>query len=243
EGEIVKGKNVRLELLEQNTEVNEEATVIEQIFRGDTPEMRLLMEYEELLSKINSGESSNSLNEKLIALQLKIDGLNLWDLESDAKSILNRLGITDYTAKMKFLSGGQRKRVFLASALISPCDLLVLDEPTNHLDSGAIEWLEDYLNSRKGAVLMITHDRYFLDRVANKIIELDRGSLFSYEGNYTTYLEKKVERLDIEEAVEDKRQKLMQKELQWVRKGAKARTTKQKARLQRYDDLVNTEVI
>ncbi len=144
---------------------------------------------------------------------------------------------------MSELSGGQRKRVFLASSLITPCELLVLDEPTNHLDSESIEWLEEYLNSRKGALIMITHDRYFLDRVTNKIVELDRGNLYLYEGNYSDFLEKKVERLQIEASMEEKRQKLIIKELKWVKRGAKARTTKQKARLQRFDELVNTEYV
>ena len=145
--------------------------------------------------------------------------------------------------KIKYLSGGQKKRVALASALISPCELLILDEPTNHLDSESIEWLEEYLNSRKGALLMITHDRYFLDRVTNKILELDRGVMYSYEGNYTSFLEKKMERLKLEQTLEDKRQSLIRNELKWVRRGAKARTTKQKARLQRFDELVNREYV
>ncbi|MDU5649930.1 MAG: ABC-F family ATP-binding cassette domain-containing protein, partial [Clostridium perfringens] len=125
--------------------------------------------------------------------------------------------------------------------LITPCELLILDEPTNHLDNETISWLEEYLNSRKGALLMITHDRYFLDRVTNRILELDRGRLFSYDGNYSVFLEKKMERIAIEKASEEKRQNLMRKELAWVRRGAKARTTKQKARLQRFDELVNQE--
>ncbi len=240
DGKIVKGKNIRIEYLAQDTKYDDNSTILEQIFRGDTPEMKLLMEYEELLEKVNSDVS---LNDKLIALQSKIDTMNLWDLESDAKTILTKLGISDFNKKMSELSGGQRKRVFLASSLITPCELLVLDEPTNHLDSESIEWLEEYLNSRKGALMMITHDRYFLDRVTNKILELDRGNLYLYDGNYSDFLEKKAERLQVEAAKEEKRQKLILKELKWVRRGAKARTTKQKARLQRFDELVNTEYI
>lgn len=243
EGTVVKGKNIRIEYLSQNPEFKAEATVLEQIFRGDTPEMKLIMEYENLLENINSGIMDEKSNDKLIKLQEKIDTMNLWDLESDAKSILTKLGINDFNAKMGKLSGGQKKRVFLASALITPCELLVLDEPTNHLDAESIEWLEEYLNSRKGALLMITHDRYFLDRVANKILELDRGSMYSYEGNYSDFFEKKAERIQIETANEEKRKKLIIKELKWVKRGAKARTTKQKARLQRFDELVNKEYI
>ena len=243
DGLITKGKGVRVEYLEQNSEFDSNATVLQQICKGDPREMKLLMEYEELLEKVSSNSFNEEDNNKLIKIQEKIDALNLWNLESEVKVILNKLGITDYTMKMGTLSGGQKKRVFLASALIKPCELLVLDEPTNHLDSDSIEWLEEYLNSRKGALLMITHDRYFLDRVSNKILELDRGNIYQYLGNYSDFLEKKAERLEIEAASEEKRQKLIIKELQWVRRGAKARTTKQKARLQRFDDLVNQDYI
>ncbi|MBW6409523.1 ABC transporter ATP-binding protein [Clostridium weizhouense] len=245
DGNITKGKNVRIEYLSQNPQFKSGATVLEQIFRGDTREMKLLMEYEDLLEKINScnSEDFDELNNKLIKLQGEIDSLNLWDLESEAKSILNKLGISNYNEKIDNLSGGQKKRVALASALITPCELLILDEPTNHLDAKSIEWLEEFLNARKGALLIITHDRYFLDRVANRIIELDRGNLYSYPGNYTAFLEKKVERLETEQVQEEKREALIRNELKWVRRGAKARTTKQKARLQRFDDLVNTKSI
>ena len=203
--------------------------------------MRILREYEELLEKIDKGEVKENDYERLIKLQGKIDALNLWDMESEAKNVLTKLGITNFEEKVGNLSGGQKKRIMLAAALITPCELLILDEPTNHLDNETISWLEEYLNSRKGALLMITHDRYFLDRVTNRILELDRGRLFSYDGNYSVFLEKKMERIAIEKASEEKRQNLMRKELAWVRRGAKARTTKQKARLQRFDELVNQE--
>ena len=241
DGTRTQGKNIRIEYLSQDVEFKNDTTVIEQIFKGDTKEMKLLMEYEDILSKIESGDLS--LNDRFIKLQSEIDTLNLWSLENEAKSILNKLGINNYSEKMVNLSGGQRKRVFLASALITPCELLILDEPTNHLDSNSIEWLEEYLNGRKGSLVMITHDRYFLDRVSNKIIELDRGNLYSYEGNYTKYLEKKVERIEIEKNQEAKRQALIRNELKWVKRGAKARTTKQKARLDRFQELVNKEYV
>lgn len=242
EGNLLINKNTRVEYLDQNPEFDEEVTVIEQVFRADNKELKLLMEYEQILGKLHT-YNTEELNNRLLKLQVEIDNLNLWDLESEAKSILNKLGITNYDEKIKNLSGGQRKRVALASALITPCDLLILDEPTNHLDSDSIEWLEEYLNSTKVALLMITHDRYFLDRVSNRIIELDRGALYSYDGNYTSFLEKKMERVEREESEEQKRQSLIKKELKWVRRGAKARTTKQKARLQRFDELVNREYI
>ncbi|MGM8298997.1 ABC-F family ATP-binding cassette domain-containing protein [Clostridium perfringens] len=241
EGTITKGNRVRIEYLAQTPDYDDNATVLEQVFKGNSEEMRILREYEELLEKIDKGEVKENDSERLIKLQGKIDALNLWDMESEAKNVLTKLGITNFEEKVGNLSGGQKKRIMLAAALITPCELLILDEPTNHLDNETISWLEEYLNSRKGALLMITHDRYFLDRVTNRILELDRGRLFSYDGNYSVFLEKKMERIAIEKASEEKRQNLMRKELAWVRRGAKARTTKQKARLQRFDELVNQE--
>ncbi|WP_286911102.1 ABC-F family ATP-binding cassette domain-containing protein [Clostridium sp. UBA1652] len=242
EGNISKVRNMRIEYLSQTQDFSEGATVLEQVFKGDTVEMKLLMEYEDVLKYIEEGQIEK-YQDRLIYIQGQIEALNLWDLESEAKIILNKLGIANYHEKVMNLSGGQKKRVALASALITPCELLILDEPTNHLDSDSIEWLEDYLNSRKGALIMITHDRYFLDRVTNRIIELDRGTLYTYQGNYSEFLEKKAERLEREKTEEDKRASLIREELKWVKRGAKARTTKQKARLQRFDDLVNYEYI
>lgn len=241
-GTITKANRVRIEYLPQNPDYNEDFTILQQVFKGTSEEMKLLLEYQETLDEINNNFNDN-LNNKLIYLQEKIDSLNLWDLESEAKMVLTKLGLTNFNQKVKELSGGQRKRVALASALITPCELLILDEPTNHLDNDTIDYLEEYLNNRKGSLVMITHDRYFLDRVSNRIIELDKGRLFSYDGNYSTFLEKKMERLQLESSMEEKRQNLIRKELAWVRRGAKARTTKQKARLQRFDELTNRETI
>ncbi|NLM34524.1 MAG: ABC-F family ATP-binding cassette domain-containing protein [Clostridiales bacterium] len=235
EGRIIRSNVLQIEYLSQNPAFDEDNTVIQQVFKGNSPVMRLLREYEEA---INKGSSS----EQLMKLTGQIDLLNGWTLESEAKSILSKLGITDFNARVGALSGGQKKRVALAAALIQPSNLLILDEPTNHLDNDTIDWLEQYLNKRKGALLMITHDRYFLDRVANEIIELDRGKLYTYKGNYTSFLEKKAERLEIEEANEAKRQNLLRKELAWIRRGAKARTTKQKARIDRFERLSSQEV-
>ena len=240
DGTIIKANRVRVEYLPQNPDYNEDFTVLQQVFKGTSSEMKLLLEYEETLTDLSNNYNDN-LNSKLISLQEKIDALNLWDLENEAKAVLTKLGITNFNQKVKELSGGQRKRVSLASALITPCELLILDEPTNHLDNDTIDYLEEYLNSRRGSLIMITHDRYFLDRVSNRIIELDKGRLFSYDGNYSTFLEKKMERLALEASMEEKRQNLIRKELAWVKRGAKARTTKQKARLQRFDELVNKD--
>ena len=239
-GSVTKSNKVRIEYLPQNPDYDDNLTVIQQVFKGTSEEMKLLLEYEETLNMLNTN-FDDKLNDKLIKIQEKIDALNLWDLESEAKSVLMKLGITDFTKKIKELSGGQKKRVSLASALITPCELLILDEPTNHLDNDTIDYLEEYINTRRGSLVMITHDRYFLDRVSNRIVELDKGRLFSYDGNYSNFLERKMERVALESSMEEKRQSLLKKELAWVRRGAKARTTKQKARLQRYDDLKNQD--
>ena len=238
DGTITKANKVRIEYLPQNPYYDENATVLEQVFKGTCEEMKIIGNYQDVLDKINKSYDEK-LNDRLLKLQEKMDALNVWDLESSAKTVLTKLGIKDFNQKVKELSGGQRKRVSLASALITPCELLILDEPTNHLDNDTIDWLETYLNSFKGSILMITHDRYFLDRVTNRILELDKGILYSYEGNYSVFLEKKMNRLQLAESMEAKRQNLLRKELAWVRRGAKARTTKQKARLQRFDELSN----
>lgn len=162
-----------------------------------------------------------------------------WNLESDAKNMMTRLGICDFAQKTGELSGGQRKRLALVAALLVPCDVLILDEPTNHLDSAMADWLEDYLKKWRGALVMITHDRYFLDSVCNRIVEVDKGVIYSYDTNYSGYLERKAEREDIAQASERKRQNILRKELEWVKRGARARTTKQKGRLQRYEELKN----
>ena len=163
-----------------------------------------------------------------------------WVNESDAKVMLAELGITDYEQNINSLSGGQKKRLALARTLIEPSELLLLDEPTNHLDSDMIEWLEQYLKQYKGALLMVTHDRYFLDSVTNKIIELDKSKVYEYNTNYSGFLELKTQREEMEMATYEKSRNLYRNELKWVRRGAKARSTKQKARLQRFEVLKNT---
>lgn len=162
---------------------------------------------------------------------------HIWDMESQAKTMLTRVGIYDFDAKVETLSGGQRKRVALVSTLMADTDLLILDEPTNHLDSDMADWLEDHLKKFRGAILMITHDRYFLDSVANRIVELDKGKFYSYQTNYEGYLEMRAERLDMAQASERKRQSILRVELEWMKRGARARSTKQKAYIQRYEAL------
>ena len=162
-----------------------------------------------------------------------------WGRESEAKNALNRLGITDHHEEIDHLSGGQKKRVALARTLINPADVLILDEPTNHIDNEMAVWLEEYLNQWKGAIIMVTHDRYFLDRVTNKILEIDHGKLYSYTANYSQFLELKAQREEMELASERKRQSVLRMELEWAKRGCRARTTKQRARLERLEALKN----
>ncbi|NTW05401.1 MAG: ABC-F family ATP-binding cassette domain-containing protein, partial [Peptococcaceae bacterium] len=231
QGERIKGTQVRIEYLSQNPVFDPRATVLEQVLRGNSPVMNLVREYQQALM------DPKSTSERIALLSGKMDELDGWTIESEAKNILTKLGSPDFNARMGSLSGGEKKRIALAAALINPSDILILDEPTNHLDNNTIDWLEQYLNKIKGALLMITHDRYFLDRVVNQIIELEQGNLYSYKGNFSYYLEKKAERLEIQSSSENKKQRLLKQELAWIKKGARARTTKQKARIDRYTRL------
>ena len=203
-GTITKNPNVQVSFLAQNPAMEDEATVLEQVFLHHDAQFRELNEYE-------------------------------------AKRMLNLLGIPDFDQKVGTLSGGQRKRVALAAALLHPADVLVLDEPTNHLDSEMVTWLEDWLRRFRGGLVMVTHDRYFLQRVVNHITELDRGKLYHYEANYEKYLELKAQRAEMAEASERKRQSILRVEREWIMRGCKARTTKSKERIDRYEALLNQE--
>ncbi len=230
-GEVIHRGNIRSHYLPQNPEFKEEHRVLEQVFYGEDPKIQLLYRYQQEMDK---GEPSG---EKIIELSGKIEDENAWDLEKEAKGILTRLGITDFTQQVGKLSGGQRKRIALASALIQPSELLILDEPTNHLDNEIIDWLESYLKEKQTTLVMVTHDRYFLDRIANRIVEVDRGSLYTYEGNYTRYLEEKSAREEKNLREVEKKKSLYKSELEWIRAGVQGRGTKQKARIQRFDKL------
>ncbi|GMQ57595.1 ABC-F family ATP-binding cassette domain-containing protein [Vallitalea sediminicola] len=242
EGKVVTGREVKIQYLSQNPYFDNESTVLEQIFKGDSKVMKLIREYELVVQKLEKEYDNTKLQARLTKLNSDMDSFDAWKMESEAKSILTKLGIRDFESKMGILSGGQRKRVALAAALIQPSDLLILDEPTNHIDDTLIEWLEDYLNNRKGALLMITHDRYFLDRVANRILELDQSRLYSYVGNYSIYLEKKAEREQEVVSKELKRRNIFRNELEWIKRGARARSTKQKARIDRFEQLKEQKV-
>jgi ATP-binding cassette subfamily F protein uup len=166
-----------------------------------------------------------------------MDEAHRWSMESDAKSLLYKLGIVDLEQKIGELSGGQKKRLALVAAVLKPCDVLILDEPTNHLDYDMVEWLEEFLRNWRGALIMVTHDRYFLDSVCNRIVEIDRGAIYSYDTNYSGFLERKAAREDSLRASERKRQSILRKEIEWMQRGARARSTKQKAHIQRYENL------
>lgn len=236
-GNLITMKDMRIGYLSQSPDFEPGTTVLQYVFKGNSPQMQLLREYEAALSAVENNPGDEKAANRLVSLNQRMDALGAWNIESEAKNILTRLGITDFDADISELSGGQKKRVAMSHALIAPTDLLILDEPTNHIDNDTVDWLEKYLHNRKGALLMVTHDRYFLDRVANRIIELDRGRLFSYQANYSKYLEMKAEREELEQAVERKRQSLYRSELEWMRQGAQARSTKQKARIDRFNVL------
>ncbi|MDU1443654.1 MAG: ABC-F family ATP-binding cassette domain-containing protein [Clostridium cochlearium] len=236
-GNIIRKNNIVIEYLPQHPYFDENSNVIQQVFKGTSPIMKTIRNYENALEEVELNPEDKSLQKKLMDLTSKMDNLNLWQIESEAKAILTTFGITNFYEKVKNLSGGQKKRIALCSSLVNPCDLLILDEPTNHMDNEIITWLEEYLNKRKGALVMITHDRYFLNRVTNKILEISKGRLFNYSGNYSIFLEKKAEREELEKSSESKRQNLLRRELQWIKRGAKARSTKQKARIDRFNKL------
>jgi ABC transport system ATP-binding/permease protein len=239
-GEIIHSNDYSIGYLSQNPDLNPNLTVLEQVFQGEAAIIQLFKKYETLIIQLEKDASNSTLQEKLFSLHKQMDALNAWDANANAKTILNKLGINDYTKEIRFLSGGQKKRVALAQVLIETPDLLILDEPTNHLDFDSVTWLEDYLGKYPGSVILVTHDRYFLDRVVNRIFELDKGHLYSYKGNYQDFIEAKSIREEENAASEDKRKNLYRRELAWMRQGAKARSTKQKARIQRFDQLEST---
>jgi ATP-binding cassette subfamily F protein uup len=237
-GRAVRANNKTLAFLSQNPPIDENATVLETIFAASGGVMKLIRDYEIACRDLALQEANQKHLEKVSELQHQLELNGGWEIETNARNVLTRLGITDTAAQMKTLSGGQRKRVALAHELIVKPDILILDEPTNHLDADTIEWLENYLRRYAGALLLVTHDRYFLDRVTNRIFEIDRAAVQSFAGNYAYYLEKKEEQETLRAVEGHKREQLIKKELAWLRRGAKARTRKSKHRVAAAYDLM-----
>ncbi|MGW6166500.1 ABC-F family ATP-binding cassette domain-containing protein, partial [Bacillus altitudinis] len=237
EGDITKAGTLDIEFLEQDPEMSGDETILDYIFSGTAPMIQTMKAYEKALADLEHDPQNEAKQEALMRMQNKMDQDDAWDANLSAKTILTKLGVKDVSRSVHALSGGQKKRVAIAKNLIQPAGLLILDEPTNHLDNATIEWLEGYLSQYSGAVILVTHDRYFLNRVANRIYELNQGQLYTYKGNYEVFLEKRAEREAEAQVKETKRQNLLRRELAWLRRGAKARTTKQKARIGRVEEL------
>ena len=218
EGSVTRANHIVVRYLPQNPIFDEEKSILENVLE------QAVCNFEPQAQ--GSGQVTKGLHEA-----------DHWNLESSAKNMMTRLGITDFEQKTGTLSGGQKKRIALVAALLVPCDVLILDEPTNHLDSSMADWLENYLKKYKGALVMVTHDRYFLDSVCNRIVEVDKGHVYSYDANYSGFLQLKTEREEMQVASERKRQSVLRKEIEWMQRGARARSTKQKAHIQRYEEL------
>ena len=233
-GKLTIPGTVVMEYLPQDPPFEPQATVLEQIFKGDSPLMVLLRRYETAVEEAVARPDDVKLQKNLLDLQQEMDNKYAWQLESEAKAVLNQLGITNLGQKMEELSGGQRKRVALAGVLVRPSDLLILDEPTNHMDNSTVAWLEQQLLKRKGALLMVTHDRYFFDRVVNRTLEIDNGQGYLYVGNYSLFLEKREERRIAEASAAQKLRNIYRRELAWISRGAEARRTKKKDRVERF---------
>jgi len=225
---------IKVSYLSQNPTFKPGNTVIDAVFDSNEPKLKLIRDYELALLLAETDENAH---EKLTPLMEQMDALQAWDYESEVHQILGKLGIHDLTQKIDGLSGGQQKRVALARTLVEKPDLLIMDEPTNHLDLDIIEWLEDYLSMQNLALLLVTHDRYFLENITNQIIEIDQGKIFKYEGNYSEFLEQKAVREEQERVVIGKAKNLMKKELDWIRRQPRARGTKAKYRVEAFEEI------
>ena len=229
----------RLVYLPQQPEMDPQRTVLDQVFADSSEQMALVRRYEALSHRMAQAEGPHleQLMGEMAQVNAQMEAASAWDLETNAKIILTKLGIHDVEAKVGDLSGGYRKRIALATALLSAPDLLLMDEPTNHLDAASVEWLQDYLQNYSGALLLITHDRYFLDQVTTRILEVDRGDLYEYDGNYSYFLEKKALAESVAAENQRKHQRALARELEWLKRGPKARSTKQRARIDRIGDM------
>lgn len=237
EGKITKNGTCVIEYLPQDPAFDPDATVLEQVFRGESPQLDVVRRYEEAVQQAAAEPENKAVRQKLLALQQEMDSKFAWQMESEAKAVLDKLGITDLQQPMKELSGGQRKRVALAGVLVRPSDLLILDEPTNHMDNETVAWLEEVLQKRKGALLMVTHDRYFFDRVVNRTLEIDGGEGYLYTGNYSLFLQKREERRIAAAGAAQRLRNVYRRELAWISRGAEARRTKSKERIERFNEL------
>ncbi len=237
-GQIITQNNLKIDYLSQMPQLDKSLTILEQIYSSKHPHFSLLKDYK-ILSKQLEEEFSDDLYQKQLALQHQIEREHAWDIEYKAKSILTILGFENLEMPIASLSGGQQRRVDLARILLDKPDILLLDEPTNHLDTDVIEWLQDYLLNYKGTIIFVTHDRYFLDTVANKILEIDNGKIQFYPGNYSEYLQRKaLEEVDLQRK-ENRRQAQLKKELKWLNRGAKARSSKPKDHIDRVKELID----
>jgi ATP-binding cassette subfamily F protein uup len=229
-GEVVFNNSVRYEYLEQQTNYNTNELALDLVMKAKEDLCLLLDEHKRLCAKLNENYS-DELSDKISNIAHKLDSSNAWNLESEAKKILSKLGVEDFYKSVNQMSGGQKKRVALAKALLSDPDLLILDEPTNHLDADSVQWLQDRLMNTGNSLIFITHDRYFLDAVSNRIVEIDQKRIYSFAGNYQDYLEKKESIIDIHNSAAEHNRSKLRNELAWLQKGAKARRTKQKSRI------------
>ncbi len=236
-GRVSISKDARIAYLAQNPQMDPARTVLEHVFASDNPRMQLVREYEQASAAVQATPGDAALMEQLGELQSAMDTSGAWDVERHAHTILQQLGITQLTARLGELSGGQRRRVAMAAALIDPADLLILDEPTNHLDADTVAWLETELSRTSAALLLVTHDRYFLDRVVRRTLALEQGQLTDTAGGYSEYLRRRAERMQALATEDQRRSSIMRVELAWMMQGAPARSTKQKARIQRFEAL------
>ena len=244
-GTIERNGKASIHYLAQTPDFDLESTLLEAVLDGDHPRLQMIKVFERISREYREMQESGSEDVKLSrnymnALE-QMDQQDGWQVEQEARIILSKLGFPDVDQKVVMLSGGQTRRLALGQALLYPCDLLLLDEPTNHLDEDSIDWLESYLSARQGGLLISTHDRYFLDSVCNGILELSNRRMYQYDGNYEEFIALKADREAREAATEEKRRQFLKREIEWVRRGALARTTKQKARLDRYEKLKNME--
>ena len=240
-GRVLRASGARVGFLSQRPDFDDGQTVLDAVFAGEGPSMQLLRDYEAAVHALEQRPDDADRVAEMTRLAARLDAVGGWDLEAQARAVLDRLDITDTDALVGTLSGGQRKRVALARVLVERPDLLVLDEPTNHLDAETVDWLEGFLSAWTGALLLVTHDRYFLDRVTNRMLEVGGGGVRRYVGSYSDYLEQKAAQEAVEAAEEAKRQNLAKRELVWLRRGAKARTSKSKSRIDRAHALLDAK--